>query len=75
MRWKEAVDAASAPDDPVVPKVFLHATDQSALEKVEMATLRKFAAEGEAAGVGGRTPGGKVAEDPERGGGLSRETH
>jgi len=58
-----------------VPKVFLHATDQSALEKVDMETLRKFAAEGEAGGVGGRTPGGSAHEDPERGGGLSRETN
>lgn len=34
-----------------VPKVFLHATDQSALEKLPMEDLKKFAAEGEATTV------------------------
>ncbi|MCJ1248712.1 hypothetical protein MMC30_005931 [Trapelia coarctata] len=74
-RWKEAVDAAASAEDPVVPKVFLHATDQSALDRVSLADLKKFAAEGEAGGVGGRTPGRVVPEEPEKRGGLARETH
>ncbi|MCJ1253659.1 hypothetical protein MMC24_001471 [Lignoscripta atroalba] len=55
-RWKEAVDARKSDDDPVVPKVFLHATDESALGNgITMDTLKKFAAESEvdAGGSGG----------------------
>jgi len=74
-RWQEAVDAATSAEDPVVPKVFLHATDQSALERVKMEDLKKYAAEGELGGVGGRTVGPRVVEEPEKRGGLSRETH
>ncbi|MCJ1329330.1 hypothetical protein MMC10_006009 [Thelotrema lepadinum] len=46
-RWKEAMDAAKGPEDPVVPKVFLHATADSALKTVGMDDLKKFAADGE----------------------------
>ncbi|KAL8808919.1 MAG: hypothetical protein Q9223_000176 [Gallowayella weberi] len=53
-RWKEAMEASKGVGDPVVPKVFLHATDQSALSNgVSMDVLKKFAAEPEAAGGGG----------------------
>ena len=34
-------------------RVFLHATDKSALDSVSMADLKKFAAEGETQGGGG----------------------
>ena len=56
-------------------RVYLHATDQSALNNgVTMDSLKKYAAEGEAQGGGGNlenaapvTPGTK--------GGLAKETH
>ena len=55
-RWKEAMQAAKDPNDPVVPKVFLHATDESALSNgITMDDLKKFAAEGE---VGDQRGGG-----------------
>lgn len=49
-RWKEALDAARKGEigESAVPKVYLHATDQSALENgISMGDLKKFAAEGE----------------------------
>ncbi|KAI9837115.1 MAG: hypothetical protein M1819_000766 [Sarea resinae] len=48
-RWKEAFDARKDDKDPIVPIVFLHATHEKALEKLQMSDLKKFAAEGEAA--------------------------
>lgn len=48
-RWQEAMKAAKDAQDPVVPKVHLHATHESALDSVSMADLKKFAAEPEAA--------------------------
>ncbi len=49
-RWKEAFDGFKNGEvgEKAVPKVFLHATDQSALDKIAMEDLRKFAAQGEA---------------------------
>ena len=49
-RWKEAFDAFKKGEvgQKAVPSVFLHATDQSALKKVDMEDLKRFAAEGEA---------------------------
>jgi len=67
-RWREALQAAKSPDDPVVPKVFLHATDKKALEGVSLEDLKKFAAEGEI----------KSYVDPETksgGRGMAKETH
>lgn len=51
-------------------RVFLHATDESALKTVAMADLKKFAAEGEAANASttAQTPSGRQ-------GALARETH
>ncbi|KAL8734066.1 MAG: hypothetical protein Q9181_003350 [Wetmoreana brouardii] len=74
-RWKEAMEAAKGKDDPIVPKVYLHATHDSALENgITMDALKKFAAEPEARGGGGSlekefpiTPGQK--------GGIAKETH
>ncbi|KAL9615841.1 MAG: hypothetical protein Q9204_008655 [Flavoplaca sp. TL-2023a] len=74
-RWKEAMEAAKTNEDPVVPKVFLHATDESALNNgVTMDALKKYAAEPEAPGGGGSleknapiTPGTKQ--------GIAKETH
>ncbi|KAI9682230.1 MAG: hypothetical protein M1817_000284 [Caeruleum heppii] len=60
-RWKEALKARKNDDDPVVPKVFLHATNKEALNGVTMEDLKKFAAEGEAANASTNavTPGEK----------------
>ncbi|MCJ1361752.1 hypothetical protein MMC16_000852 [Acarospora aff. strigata] len=69
-RWKEAMDAAKGLDDPVVPKVFLHATDESALKTVSMEELKKFAAEGEA-GNSSTTP----QSPSQRPGATVKETH
>ncbi|KAI9660912.1 MAG: hypothetical protein M1821_009239 [Bathelium mastoideum] len=43
-RWKEALEARTSDNDDVVPKVFLSATHEKALDKVDMADLQKFAA-------------------------------
>ena len=70
------MDAAKSDSDPVVPKVYLHATDRSAVENgvVELKDLKRFAAEGEALGGGGSLEG-NVARSPDVAGGLARETH
>ena len=49
-RWKEALDGFKSGEigERAVPKVFLHATDESALSKIPMEDLKKFAAPGEA---------------------------
>ncbi|KAL8642741.1 MAG: hypothetical protein Q9228_000582 [Teloschistes exilis] len=74
-RWKEAMEAAKSESDPVVPKVFLHATDQSALNNgITMENLKKFAAEPEAAGGGGSLEG-KAPITPGTKGGIAKETH
>ena len=56
LRWKEALDGYKKGEvgKKAVPKVFLHATDQSALDKVPMEELRKFAAPGEASNAESR---------------------
>lgn len=43
-RWLEAFQARKGDNDAVVPKVFLDATHEKALRKVEIEELRKFAA-------------------------------
>ncbi|KAI4159020.1 MAG: hypothetical protein L6R39_000445 [Caloplaca ligustica] len=74
-RWKEAMEAAKGKDDPVVPKVFLHATHESALENgVTMDALRKFAAEPEASGGGGSLEK-NAPITPSTKGGIATETH
>lgn len=56
-------------------RVFLHATDQSALQNgVSMETLKKFAAEPEAQGGGGSLEG-KTPVEPGVTGGIAKETH
>lgn len=56
-------------------RVFLHATDQSALSNgVSMELLKKFSAEPEVSG-GGAASEKKVAVDPSVKGGLAKETH
>ena len=63
-RWKEAVDAAAKGEleAKYVPKVFLHATDESALKNgVTMEVLKNYAAEGEAQ-MGGGGLGEKYAD-------------
>lgn len=42
-RWKEAFEARTGATDAKVPKVFLGATNESALKKVELGELRGFA--------------------------------
>lgn len=69
-RWKEALDGFKSGEvgEKAVPKVFLHATDQSALDKVSMEDLKKFAAQGEASNAEKRPveptsrPGGAIKE-------------
>ncbi|MCJ1321998.1 hypothetical protein MMC15_007343 [Xylographa vitiligo] len=74
-RWKEAMEAAKSADDPVVPKVFLHATDESALKAIGLEDLKRFAAEGEAGSGGGATRN-PVSQTPSADGrGPIRETH
>ncbi|KAL9001030.1 MAG: hypothetical protein Q9169_000514 [Polycauliona sp. 2 TL-2023] len=74
-RWKEAMDAAKGAEDPVVPKVFMHATDESALSNgVTMDLLKKYAAEPEAAGGGGSLEQ-KAPISPGTKGGIAKETH
>ncbi|KAI9816951.1 MAG: hypothetical protein M1832_004935 [Thelocarpon impressellum] len=48
-RWREALNARKNDSDPVVPRVFLHATHEKALDSIKMEDLKKFAADGEAA--------------------------
>lgn len=56
-------------------RVFLHATDESALQNgITMDVLKKFAAEPEAAGGGGNLEK-KVPIQPGTTGGIARETH
>jgi uncharacterized protein (DUF2237 family) len=82
-RWKEAMQAAKDANDPVVPKVFLHATAKESLNDVEFSDLKKFAADGETDGSGsGRSPRG-MAGLPKRQtvhqmnvtGGLAKDDH
>ncbi|EOD43669.1 hypothetical protein UCRNP2_9648 [Neofusicoccum parvum UCRNP2] len=47
-RWKEALDARKNDQDPLVPRVFLNATNEKALAKVDLGDLKKFAADEEA---------------------------
>lgn len=56
-------------------RVYLHATDQSALQNgVTMDALKKYAAEPEAAGGGGSLEQ-KAPITPGTKGGIARETH
>ena len=59
----------------IVGRVFLHATDQSALQNgITMESLKKFAAEPEAAGGGGSLEKNAPIQ-PGTKGGVARETH
>ncbi|KAI9705960.1 MAG: hypothetical protein M1836_005366 [Candelina mexicana] len=53
------MEARKSDNDPVVPKVFLHATHERALELLKMDDLKRFASEGEAANSSttAQTPG------------------
>ena len=74
-RWKEAMAAAKDDKDPVVPRVFLHATDESALGNgVSMADLKRFAAEPEVPGGGGSLEK-KAPVQPGVTGGIAKEVH
>jgi hypothetical protein len=64
----EAMKAASSASDPVVPRVHLHATHESALDKIDMGALKKYAAEQEAANAS------SVAQGPGGLGGAVRES-
>lgn len=82
-RWKEAMQAAKNADDPVVPKVYLHATAKEALRDVEIADLKKYAAEGETDGSqSGRMPRGmagvpkrQTVHEMNKTDGLARDEH
>jgi uncharacterized protein (DUF2237 family) len=46
-RWKEAFENRTGDDDKKVPKIVLAATNQRALEGVDLETLKKFAVDKE----------------------------
>ena len=69
------MEAAKSADDPVVPKVFLHATHESALQSIGLEDLQKFAAEGEAGSGGGATRNPVTQTASADGRGSVRETH
>lgn len=70
------MDSAKSQNDPVVPKVFLHATDESALEHgITMEALKKFAAEAENKGRGGSLEKHVASIEPQAKGGIATETH
>jgi hypothetical protein len=60
-------------------RVFLHATDESALDSITIEQLKKYAADGETSGAGGGAgPRGIATAIPERlsaNSGVSSETH
>lgn len=71
-RWKEALTAMTKGEigENAVPKVFLHATDKSALDSVSYSDLKRFAAAGEAPNQLNRQ---EVHHNPEKPGGLAKE--
>ena len=69
------MNAAKDANDPVVPKVFMHATHETALDNgVTMADLQKFAAQPEVPGGGGSMEG-QAPVTPGSKNGLAKETH
>lgn len=44
-RWREAFDARKSDEDKIVPKVYLGATHEKALNSVTLEELRKFQAD------------------------------
>lgn len=69
-RWKEAFDAAVNGDisQEAVPKVYLHASHEKALDTVSYSDLKKYEAPREAATSGRRQ---NEHDSPEGGGGLT----
>lgn len=58
------MEAAKSADDPIVPKVSLHATAKEALDDVDFKSLKKYALDGETAGaVGGTSPRGMAGQN------------
>ncbi|KAL8859167.1 MAG: hypothetical protein Q9178_004430 [Gyalolechia marmorata] len=77
-RWKEAMEAREKGEvgEEGVPRVFLHATDKSALNNgVTMDVLKKYAAEPEAAGGGGSLERNAAPITPGEKHGIAKETH
>ena len=72
-RWQEAYDAYKDGKlgKEAVPKVFLHASHESALQKVSYKQLKEFASEQEAATQPGRQD---THQNPEGPGGISGES-
>ena len=80
------MQAAKDANDPIVPKVYLHATAKESLDVVDMADLKRYAAEGEAGGSGGsnsgRAPRGmaglpkkQTVHEMNQTGGIARDQH
>jgi uncharacterized protein (DUF2237 family) len=71
-RWKEAFDAMTKVEirEDAIPKVFLHATDKSALDSISYSDLKQFAAGGEAPNQPNRQ---EVHHNPEKPGGFAKE--
>lgn len=72
-RWKEAFDAAQkgSASKTSVPKVYLHATHDKALQDLSYKDLKAFEAEREVPGLRGRRD---EHSTPESGGGIAKET-
>jgi uncharacterized protein (DUF2237 family) len=72
-RWKEAFDAAQKGDleKSAVPKVHLHASEESALKTVSYKELKQFAAAGEAPSQTNRQD---THSDPQSQGGISSKS-
>lgn len=71
----DALSKGEVKDPNVVPKVFLHATDESALDNgITMEVLKKHAAEPEAQ-MGGGGLEKKVPVDAKVAGSIAKETH
>ena len=69
--WKAAFDAASSGklEKGAVPKVYLHASHENALQDLSLQELRQYEAEREVASIKGSH------EDPKKGGGVSNQAN
>ena len=73
-RWKDAFDAAVKGDlsQDAVPKVFLHASHESALNTLSLSDMKNFEAPRQAQGQKGRQD---THHNPEAGGGITKQAN
>lgn len=76
------MQAAKNENDPVVPKVHLHATATEALRDVQLEDLRKYAADGETSSHSGSSPRGmagapkrQTVHEMNKTGGIAKDAH